>query len=108
MTSQPPSISTCIEITANLTGFRFEDLVSRRQHRELVRARHIAMWVARQVTNKSFPQIGAIMRRDHTSVMYGVNNIEWRRIEGEKPIIKLCDDAVHRVLADPRQEEMAV
>lgn len=66
------------------------------------------MWVAFQTTQKSLPQIGAAMRRHHTTVMHGVRHIEKLRAEGDKKIIEWSDNAMHKVLADPRQVEFAV
>lgn len=42
-----------------------------------VRPRHVAMYLARRLTGRSYPQIGdRLGRRDHTSVLNGVRRIE--------------------------------
>ena len=47
------------------------DLESKRKFQKLVRARQIGMYLAREMTSKSFPQIGiAFGGRHHTTVLY--------------------------------------
>lgn len=36
----------------------------------LVRVRHIAMYIAREMTGRSYPQLGKAFSRDHTSVLH--------------------------------------
>lgn len=44
---------------------------------KFVRPRHVAMYLARELTTRSFPQIGkALGDRDHTSVLHGSRRIE--------------------------------
>jgi hypothetical protein len=62
----------CAHYDVSLTNLR-----SACRRAEFVRPRHVAMYLAKQLTTKSFPQIGlALGDRDHTSVLYGVQRIE--------------------------------
>lgn len=54
-------------------------LLSKRRHRDLVLARHEAMWRAREETTLSFPQIGAALQRDHSSCIWGARKHEASR-----------------------------
>jgi len=54
------------------------DILSRARRKELVVARHHAMWRVRTSTTLSFPQMARIFQRDHTSVIYGVKAHELR------------------------------
>ena len=47
----------------------------------ITHARHIAMWLARHLTNGSWNQIGRVFRKDHTSVMHGVKRINRMMVE---------------------------
>src|SRR5262245_41758705 len=52
------------------------DFISRRRHAELVRARHVAMYLARSHTARTFPEIAQIMGgRDHTTILHGDRSI---------------------------------
>jgi chromosomal replication initiator protein len=68
-----------LDATSKLFSFSVEDIIGRARTRDLVDARHIAMYVCRQLTNPplSYPQIArAFGGRDHTTVMNAVQRIE--------------------------------
>lgn len=53
-----------------------EDLLSPRRTHELAVARQLIMYLAREMTDLSLPQIGHVLGgRDHTTVMYGCDKI---------------------------------
>ena len=57
-------------------GVRRLDMVSQRRTEKVVRPRHIAMYLAREMTVRSFPEIGrAFGGRDHTTIMHAVDKI---------------------------------
>jgi chromosomal replication initiator protein len=48
-----------------------------RRSKSVVHARHIAMYLARELTPKSYPEIGRMFGdRDHTTVMHAVKRVE--------------------------------
>ena len=53
------------------------ELFSRKRTRAIARPRQVAMWLCREVTSHSFPEIGdAFGGRDHTTVIHAVRNID--------------------------------
>lgn len=53
------------------------DLFSKKRTRNIARPRQIAMWLCREVTSHSFPEIGeAFGGRDHTTVIHAVKTID--------------------------------
>jgi chromosomal replication initiator protein len=65
-----------IEAVANFYSLSPDDLKGRSRSQKVVRPRQIAMHLARQETKASLPQIGkALGGRDHTTVLYGVQQI---------------------------------
>src|SRR6185437_14914972 len=73
-----PTIADCLDIACRITGTPQTDVLSRRRGTGL-RARMLAMWLARHRTRHSFPEIGRALERDHTTVMYGVERVEYLR-----------------------------
>jgi chromosomal replication initiator protein len=72
-----PKIATIQEAVAGRRNVRLIDMRSHRCARPLVRARWIAMLLARELTAASFPAIGRHFgNRDHTTIMHGVRRIE--------------------------------
>jgi chromosomal replication initiator protein len=65
-----------IDAIAAHFGVEREKLLGRDRSREFVLPRHVAMYLIREETNASLPEIGAALGgRDHTTVMYGCDKI---------------------------------
>lgn len=65
-----------LEATASYHQLSLDDLLGKRRTKEVVRARHIAMYLAREETEASFPQIGeALGGRNHSTVLHGYQKI---------------------------------
>ena len=65
-----------IEAVANFYSLGPEELKGRSRNKKVVKPRQIAMYLARQETKASLPQIGkALGGRDHTTVLYGLRKI---------------------------------
>jgi len=72
-----------LEATSKMFGLSRDELLSSSRTRPLVNARQIAMYVCRELTDLSFPQIAkAFGKSDHTTVIHAVQKIE--RQMGEK------------------------
>jgi chromosomal replication initiator protein len=58
-------------------GIRMTDMHSSRRSRAIARPRQVAMYLAKQLTTRSLPEIGKKFGgRDHTTVMHAVRQIE--------------------------------
>lgn len=57
-------------------GVSVEDLVSRNRHKNVSAARHEIMYWIRKTLNWSYPEIGKLFERDHTSIMAACRKIE--------------------------------
>ncbi|TCP39126.1 chromosomal replication initiator protein DnaA [Rhodovulum marinum] len=58
-------------------NMRLADMVGPKRHRTIARPRQIAMWLAKQLTQRSLPEIGRRFGgRDHTTVMHAVRRID--------------------------------
>jgi chromosomal replication initiator protein len=65
-----------IDVVADFFGLSIDDLCSKSRSRQLVNARQIAMYLTRELTEMSFPQIGkAFGGRDHSTVMHAKDKI---------------------------------
>jgi chromosomal replication initiator protein len=57
-------------------NIRLTDMSSARRARAVARPRQVAMWLAKQLTQRSLPEIGRKFgNRDHTTVMHAVSRI---------------------------------
>lgn len=58
-------------------GVSMFELLSMQRNATIVEARHIAMWLSRRYTGRSYPQIGRMFGdRDHTTVMAACDRID--------------------------------
>jgi chromosomal replication initiator protein len=65
-----------MEETSTYFGLEPEDLVSKSRSRPLTTARHVAMYLLRELTGLSLVKIGEHFGRDHTTVLHGIKKIE--------------------------------
>ena len=75
---QPVSLTIpqVMETTAQFYSLALEDLTGRRRTKEIALARHVAMYLARELTEASLPRLGkAFGGRDHTTVLHGCERI---------------------------------
>jgi chromosomal replication initiator protein len=78
-------------------GLKQADLISERRARAVARPRQVAMWLAKQITTRSLPDIGRRFGgRDHTTVLHGVRRIE--ALKTEDPAIARDIDVLLRKL----------
>ena len=67
-------------------GMHVNDLRGNRRTQDVAYARHIAMYLSRDLTEASLPQIGARFGgRHHTTVIHGVDKIERQLKDGHDP-----------------------
>lgn len=73
------TMKTIIEEVAEKYGYSVTELKSTQRHRDLVVARHEAMWRCKKETINSLPAIGrAFGNKDHTTVLNGSKRHEER------------------------------
>ncbi|MDA3038446.1 MAG: chromosomal replication initiator protein DnaA [Actinomycetota bacterium] len=73
---RPINVTLILNATAERFNFTIEELVGKSRRRPLVSARQMAMYIAREHTDLSFPLIAREFGgRDHTTVMYACDKI---------------------------------
>lgn len=77
-------------MVSQVTGLKVAHIVSHRRNAQLVKARMIFCYVARELTSRSFPQIGQYCgKRDHSTVHHAVGSItrDRQRFEPELSVV---------------------
>ncbi len=78
-------------------GLKQADIISERRARVVARPRQAAMWIAKQITTRSLPDIGRRFGgRDHTTVLHAVRRIE--ALKQDDPILARDLDTISRKL----------
>ncbi len=76
--SIPPNVMVdkIISVVAKKNGLRPEDLKSKKRQDNIAKARHIAIYIARNLTTLSLDSIGKIFNRDHSTVSSSIEKVE--------------------------------
>jgi chromosomal replication initiator protein len=75
--------SQVVETVAKFYNISVPEMVSSARNRELVQPRQVAMYLIRQETDASLPEIGNLLGgRDHTTIIHGVDRVK-DRLEAE-------------------------
>ena len=71
------TIDDIMKTTCEHYNLRMSDMTSARRSRTVARPRQMAMYLAKKLTPRSYPEIGRMFGgRDHTTVLYAVRKIE--------------------------------
>ena len=71
------TIDEIMKVTCEHYSLRMSDMTSARRSRMIARPRQMAMYLAKKLTPRSYPEIGRKFGgRDHTTVLYAVRKIE--------------------------------
>jgi chromosomal replication initiation ATPase DnaA len=65
-----------IESVSIYFGIRIDEIRSRKRHAQIVRARHVALYLLREDLRLSLHECGALIGRDHSSVLHAVNLVQ--------------------------------
>jgi chromosomal replication initiator protein len=81
------SIDLIIRKVADYFNISISDIKSENRTKNIAFARHISMYLCRELTTLSLPEIGQFLGgRDHTTVLYGYNKI--KKVQSKDPNIK--------------------
>jgi chromosomal replication initiator protein len=100
------SVANIVEATATEFGLEKNALLARDRRPTVALARQVAMYVARELTSHSLPEIGRrIGNRNHTTVLHAVNRV--RALIQTDPDVKAAVDNLLKRLAprDDRRDE---
>lgn len=71
------TVSTVVKAVSRAYEVSVDDIKSTKRARTISEARQVAMWMARQLTDESYENIGAELGgRDHSTVYYGISKID--------------------------------
>ena len=96
---RPVSIEVIIDTVCRFFGVTPYDLRSDKRHQRVVRPRQVAMYLARQLTDASYPQIAARFGgRDHTTVMHADRRIQ-RLLAEDRELYEQVEELTNMIRA---------
>ena len=88
-----PTPELIIKETARYFNVKAEDILSDMRNKSISEARQMAMYLVREMTKMSFPDIAAnFKKKDHTTVLYSVNKVV--------DVLADPDHELHRIIRD--------
>lgn len=70
---------TIVDIVAKYYGISKNDILGKSRNKEIILARHISMWLIRNVLNKTYKEIGQYFKgKDHSTVLAAVEKIDYQ------------------------------
>ncbi len=78
-------------------GLRRGDLLSPRRDRRIVGPRQVAMWLCKQLTTMSLPDIGNHFNRDHSTVVHSARRVD-DRLANEPAVAEDIEKLKHWIL----------
>jgi chromosomal replication initiator protein len=98
--SAKPSVEEVLAATAGLFGVTPSQLTARDRRPDVARARKVAIYLARELTGKSLPEIGRRLGgRDHSTILAAVRSLS-RDVEHDEELAQAVDKLKHQ-LATP-------
>jgi chromosomal replication initiator protein len=95
---QEITIDEVVKTVAAKLNIKITDIKSPKKNKNLVLARQISMFLAREMTSASFPDIGTkIGGRDHSTVIYAHNKMK-RIMETDKTLRELVEEVQETLL----------
>jgi chromosomal replication initiator protein len=78
MASRPVSLTPerVLEVLAKVYGLEPKNIVGKSRAKAITRTRNMGMYLCRRHTEASYASIGKVFNRDHSTVMYGVGQVE--------------------------------
>ena len=92
--TEPPSIPAIQDAVCAVLGLSRDELLSPSRSARVTRARHLAMYLARDLSGQSLAQIARAFRRDHSTVLHAVRRVDNQLEPGS---------SLHRTLTDARE-----
>ena len=64
-------------------GISKEDILGKKRSKEIADARHISIFLIRELTDMSYPSISKIFEKDHSTIMHSYDKMKKKVEEGE-------------------------
>ncbi|MBW3563897.1 MAG: chromosomal replication initiator protein DnaA [Acidobacteria bacterium] len=93
--NKPITPAEIIKVVASHYGLKVSDLKSKSNARPIAYPRQVAMYLCKQLTDLSYPEVGKLFgNKHHSTVIYSVEKIE--RLKSEDPSVESTVDMLTR------------
>ena len=94
---EPVTVEKIIEEVGRTYGVTPEDIISKKRKAVISNARHISMYIVREITQMPLTEIGTIFgNRDHSTVVYAIRHVE-ENIEKDSYVRDTISDIIKNI-----------
>lgn len=93
---KPITLELILQVTAQYFKIRPEELKGQKRDNSIAFPRQISMYLARELTDITYKEIGRDFNRDHTTVMFGHDKIA-KRMESDVKTKKFVEDIIKQI-----------
>lgn len=86
------TIEDIIDKTSKYFGVKKEEVLSCARSKDIAQARRCAMYLSREITGMSLPEIGTVFGKNHTTVLYS-----WEKVKKEVSTDKNLEDTLNEL-----------
>ncbi|MDE2103458.1 MAG: hypothetical protein KGL39_39820 [Patescibacteria group bacterium] len=91
------AIPDIVAAVAHKSGIATVQLLGERRQKHIAKQRFMLYWLCRELTGHSYPLLGRMLNRDHTTLLHGIKRFEEMRQSDMK--LKQISDELLRELA---------
>ena len=85
-----------ISIVSAKYGVSAADILGQKRNKDIMLARHVCIYIIRSQTDMSYPSIGRLFNRDHSTIMSSINTIE-KRIQEDSEMESDIQDIIKEI-----------
>lgn len=83
-------VKDCAEVVSHILQVTVQDIYGERRQAYIAEARHYVYWLAKNYTKFSYPRIARAMKKDHSTVIHGVQKIDRQLANKDERTVVLC------------------
>ena len=95
----PVTIKKIVDEVSRTTGVSVEDIYSKKRTANIANARKMALYIIRNVTDMSFASIGEEFNKDHTTIIYNIEEME-KMIANNSSLKAQVTDIINNIKAE--------
>jgi hypothetical protein len=101
----PETVREIIRVSARHYDCTYDEVIGRSRIGRLIRPRQIAMYLSRKHAQLSYPAIGKLFGRDHSTVQHGYKVVKTALAASDERMMRHVGEIEREVLLPPRVEQ---
>lgn len=94
----PVTVERIVEEVSRTEGISVDDIYGEKRNANIVQARRISLYIIREVTNISYEMIGESFGKDHSTVLYHINQLI-KKMETDSKLRRKVNDIINNIKA---------